>query len=66
MAAARTVISTVPPPPETTGSEMSSPQEKSSSRDALRARNLRTGLILLTVVAVFFIGVMIKTKLMGM
>jgi hypothetical protein len=30
-----------------------------------RAKNLRTGLILASVVAVFFIGVMIKTKLMG-
>ncbi|MDR3400035.1 MAG: cytochrome oxidase small assembly protein [Pandoraea sp.] len=30
-----------------------------------RARNLRTGLILASVVVVFFVGVMIKTKLMG-
>ncbi|VVE36260.1 MULTISPECIES: cytochrome oxidase small assembly protein [Pandoraea] len=30
-----------------------------------RARNLRTGLILGSVVLVFFVGVMIKTKLLG-
>ncbi|VVD60789.1 hypothetical protein PHO31112_00099 [Pandoraea horticolens] len=30
-----------------------------------RAKNLRTGLILASVVVVFFVGVMIKTKLMG-
>ncbi|MGD1326734.1 MULTISPECIES: cytochrome oxidase small assembly protein [Pandoraea] len=30
-----------------------------------RTKNLRTGLILASVVLVFFFGVMIKTKLMG-
>ena len=30
-----------------------------------RAKNLRTGLILGSVVLIFFVGVMIKTKLMG-
>ncbi|MDM8355437.1 MULTISPECIES: cytochrome oxidase small assembly protein [Pandoraea] len=30
-----------------------------------RAKNLRTGLILASVVVVFFVGVMIKTKLTG-
>jgi hypothetical protein len=30
-----------------------------------RAKNLRTGLILASVVVIFFVGVMIKTKLMG-
>lgn len=30
-----------------------------------RAKNLRTGLILASVVLIFFFGVMIKTKLMG-
>ncbi|VVD92476.1 cytochrome oxidase small assembly protein [Pandoraea fibrosis] len=36
-----------------------------AARHEQRAKNLRTGLILASVVAVFFVGVMIKTKLMG-
>lgn len=36
------------------------------SHNAQRAKNVRTGLILASVVAVFFFGVMLKTKLMGM
>lgn len=35
-------------------------------RQAQRAKNVRMGLILATIVAVFFFGVMLKTKLMGM
>lgn len=41
------------------------PSSPAPSPQELRAKNVRLGLILLSIVAIFFFGVMIKTKLFG-
>lgn len=43
----------------------SPPPSSRPSPEELRAKNVRLGLILLTIVLVFFFGVMVKTKLLG-
>ncbi|MBU6492269.1 cytochrome oxidase small assembly protein [Pandoraea sp.] len=44
---------------------MVSQQEEKKSRQDARARNIRLAWILVSIVAIFFFGVMVKVKLLG-